>query len=146
MNHVFVWMIAAITIGLILAGPRRIPQAVWACGGAVMLIACRLISARGAWAAVGRGTDVYLFLTGMMVLAELARREGFFDWVAVAAVEMAKGSPGRLFAIVYAVGTVVTIFLSNDGGADARGAGGGKESARAAPSLSADMRLHCQCG
>ncbi len=33
--------------------------------------------------------DVYLFLTGMMMLAELARREGFFDWLAMIA-----GSPG----------------------------------------------------
>jgi arsenical pump membrane protein len=114
MNHVLVWAIAASTILLILGGPKRIPAAVWACGGALLVVLCRLISARDALAAVGRGTDVYLFLTGMMMLAELARREGFFDWVAVLAVETAKGSPKRLFAIVYAVGTVVTIFLSND--------------------------------
>lgn len=109
-----VWIIAGATILLMLAGPRRIPEAVWAGGGALLLVIFRLISPRDALAAVGRGTDVYLFLTGMMMLAELARREGFFDWVAVLAVEMAKGSPKRLFAIVYAVGTVVTIFLSND--------------------------------
>jgi len=114
MNHVLIWAIAGSTILLILAGPRRIPDAVWASAGAVLLVVCRLISARDALAAVGRGTDVYLFLTGMMVLAELARREGFFDWVAVVAIDLAKGSPKRLFAIVYAVGTVVTIFLSND--------------------------------
>lgn len=114
MSHLFVWVIAACTILLILAGPRRIPEAVWASTGAILLVVCRLISPRDALAAVGRGTDVYLFLTGMMVLAELARREGFFDWVAVVAVEKARGSPRRLFAIVYAVGTVVTIFLSND--------------------------------
>jgi arsenical pump membrane protein len=114
MEHALVWGIAAVTILLILAGPRRIPEAVWACGGALALLVCRLISPRDAWAAVGRGIDVYLFLTGMMVLAELARREGFFDWVAVKAVGWARGSPTRLFAIVYAVGTVVTIFLSND--------------------------------
>jgi arsenical pump membrane protein len=114
MNHILVWVIAASTVLLILAGPRRIPEAVWACLGAAILVACRFISPRDALAAVGRGTDVYLFLTGMMMLAELARREGFFDWVAVEAVELAKGSPTRLFAIVYAVGTVVTIFLSND--------------------------------
>ncbi|HTB12013.1 MAG TPA: arsenic transporter [Bryobacteraceae bacterium] len=114
MNHALVWGIAGCTILLILAGPRRIPEAVWACGGAGLLVLFKLISPRDALAAVRRGTDVYLFLTGMMVLAELARREGFFDWVAVHAVEWAKGSPKRLFAIVYAVGTVVTIFLSND--------------------------------
>jgi arsenical pump membrane protein len=109
-----IWMIAGAAILLILAGPRKIPEAVWACGGASLLVVLRLISPRDAMSAVGRGTDVYMFLTGMMMLAELARREGFFDWVAVLAVEMAKGSPTRLFAIVYAVGTVVTIFLSND--------------------------------
>jgi arsenical pump membrane protein len=114
MSHAVVWVIAASTILLILAGPKKVPEAVWAGAGALLLVALRLISPRDAWAAVGRGTDVYLFLTGMMVLAELARCEGFFDWVSAMAVDLAKGSPARLFAIVYAVGTVVTIFLSND--------------------------------
>jgi arsenical pump membrane protein len=112
--NIVTWVVAALTILLILAGPRRIPEAVWACSGAVVLVALRAISPRDALAAVGRGTDVYLFLTGMMMLAELARREGFFDWVAGHAVEMAKGSATRLFVLVYAVGTLVTVFLSND--------------------------------
>jgi arsenical pump membrane protein len=50
----------------------------------------------------------------MMLLAELARAEGLFDWLAALAVRQAKGSARRLFALVYAVGAVVTIFLSND--------------------------------
>ena len=50
----------------------------------------------------------------MMLLAELARREGLFDWLAVHAAEAAKGSPARLFSLVYIVGIVVTSFLSND--------------------------------
>ena len=29
-----------------------------------------------------KGTDVYLFLIGMMLLAEVARKEGLFDWLA----------------------------------------------------------------
>jgi arsenical pump membrane protein len=63
---------------------------------------------------VGKGTDVYLFLVGMMLLSEVARREGLFDWVATHAVNAARGSPMRLFAIVYGAGVVVTAFLSND--------------------------------
>ncbi|WP_244130237.1 MULTISPECIES: arsenic transporter [Burkholderia] len=55
-----------------------------------------------------------LFLTGMMLLSEVARREGLFDWVATHVVNLAQGSPRRLFALVYLVGTVTTIFLSND--------------------------------
>ena len=34
---------------------------------------------RLAGAAVARGADVYLFLAGMMLLSEMARREGLFD-------------------------------------------------------------------
>lgn len=66
MNHTMVWIVAGSAILLMLAGPRRIPEAVWACSGALLLVIFRLISPRDAGAAVGRGTDVYLFLTGMM--------------------------------------------------------------------------------
>ena len=50
----------------------------------------------------------------MMLLAEVARKEGLFDWLAAQAVQSAKGSAKRLFLIVYVVGTVVTVLLSND--------------------------------
>ncbi len=114
MTHIAVWIVAAVTVLLILIRPKHIPEAACAISGASILILLRLISPGDALAAAGRGIDVYLFLTGMMLLAELARREGFFDWVAVIALENARGSRKRLFAIVYAVGTAVTIFLSND--------------------------------
>ncbi len=61
-----------------------------------------------------RGTDVYLFLIGMMVLAEVARRGGLFDWVAERAIDLAGGSHARLFALVFAAGIVTTMLLSND--------------------------------
>jgi arsenical pump membrane protein len=50
----------------------------------------------------------------MMVLAEFARHEGLFDWLAACAVHRASGSATKLFALVYGVGTLVTVFLSND--------------------------------
>jgi arsenical pump membrane protein len=50
----------------------------------------------------------------MMILAELAREEGVFGWLADAAVQQARGSRGRLFVLVYLVGTIVTALLSND--------------------------------
>jgi arsenical pump membrane protein len=49
-----------------------------------------------------------------MLLSELAREHGVFDWVASVAVRGAKGSCSRLFVLVYGVGTLVTIFMSND--------------------------------
>ena len=73
-----------------------------------------LLPASEALAAVLSGTDVYLFLIGMMLLAELAREEGLFDWLAAYAVRHAGGSASRLFLLIYCVGALVTIFLSND--------------------------------
>src|ERR1700730_16670645 len=75
------WTIAASTVAAMFARPRRIPEAVWACLGASLLLALRLVSVTEALGAVTKGYDVYLFLTGMMILAELARREGVFDWL-----------------------------------------------------------------
>jgi len=53
---------------------------------------------------------VYLFLSGTMLLAELARKEGLFDFLAARAASLAGGSAMKLFALVYGVGTVVTVF------------------------------------
>jgi len=78
------------------------------------LLACSLISFPEAMRAIAKGSDVYLFLIGMMLLAELARHEGLFDWLAASAVQQSKGSPTRLFALIYLVGTFVTVILSND--------------------------------
>jgi arsenical pump membrane protein len=113
-SHALAWSVAASAILLILWRPRHIPEAVWACGGALLLTVAGAISWHGAAAAVLRGLDVYCFLTGMMLLAELARSEHFFDWIAARAVRAAGGSASRLFGLVYLTGTAVTICLSND--------------------------------
>jgi arsenical pump membrane protein len=113
-TNVLVWSIAAGTIAGVLFRPKDLPEAVWACLGALLLVVSGLLPLSQAGAAVGRGTDVYLFLTGMMLLSELARSEGVFDWLASHAVTAARGSRARLFGLVYLVGIVVTVFLSND--------------------------------
>jgi arsenical pump membrane protein len=82
--------------------------------GAALLVLFGLMPLPAALAAMAKGDDVYLFLIGMMLLSETARREGLFDWIAGHAVQAAAGSTPRLYALVFAVGTIVTIFLSND--------------------------------
>jgi arsenical pump membrane protein len=113
-STVLIWTISLASILCMLLRPRRIPEAYWACGGGTLLVLARLIPPPQAARAVYEGLDVYLFLTGMMILAELAREEKVFDWVADVAAQHAKNSPGRLFVLIYLVGTLVTAFLSND--------------------------------
>ncbi len=112
--HIVLPLIVAVSIALMLTRPRGIPEVWWISGGALLLIALRLVPLRLAGQAVAKGSDVYLFLIGMMLLSELAREQGVFDWVASVAVRGAKGSCSRLFLLVYGVGTLVTIFMSND--------------------------------
>jgi arsenical pump membrane protein len=106
--------ITGATIVGLLFRPMRLPEAASACLGALALILLHLISWDHTLLAVSRGIDVYLFLAGMMLLAELARWEGVFDWLAAWAVRAANKSASRLFLLIYCVGTIVTVLLSND--------------------------------
>ncbi len=76
------WGIAAVATAGVIARPWRLPEAVWAMAGAALLVLTGRLAAADAWRGVANGTDVYLFLLGMMLLAEVARREGLFDWLA----------------------------------------------------------------
>ena len=102
------------SIALVLIRPKGLPEAWWAAAGALTLVLVRLIPLHSAAHAVAKGLDVYCFLTGMMIMSALAKREGLFDWVATHAVRASRGSPSRLFILIYAAGILVTVFLSND--------------------------------
>jgi arsenical pump membrane protein len=109
-----IWGIAALATFGVIARPWNLPEFIWAVAGAVLLVLLNLLPWPDALAAAAKGIDVYFFLIGMMLLAEVARKEGLFDWLAAQAVRHSRGSAKRLFLIVYGVGTIVTVFLSND--------------------------------
>jgi len=112
--HILLPSVVAVSILMMLIRPRGIAEVYWISGGAVLLVALRLVSFDLAAKAIARGSDVYFFLIGMMLLSELAREHGVFDWLSSVAVRSARGSCSRLFALVYGAGTLVTIFMSND--------------------------------
>jgi arsenical pump membrane protein len=109
-----VWTIAAVSALAVITRPFKLPEAVWAVLGALALCGSGMLPWSDALHAIGKGTDVYLFLTGMMMASELARKEGLFAYLAALAAQRAAGSAKRLFFLMYCVGTVVTIFMSND--------------------------------
>jgi arsenical pump membrane protein len=112
--RVVTWIVAAIAVTGVIIRPFNIMEAIWPVGAVAVLLLFGLIKPDVALAGVAKGTDVYLFLTGMMLLAEVARKEGLFDWLAAFATTHAKGSPERLLLLTYIVGAAVTVFLSND--------------------------------
>jgi arsenical pump membrane protein len=108
------WTIVILATAGVIVRPFRLPEAIWAVAGAAALVVLGLLPWSDAVNGMRKGVDVYLFLIGMMLISELAQREGLFDFLAAYAVERAHGSPQRLFLLVYAVGILVTVFLSND--------------------------------
>ena len=113
-SHVLLPSIVAVSILLMLVRPLGIAEVYWISGGVLLLIALQLVSFNLAAKAIAKGSDVYFFLIGMMLLSELAREHGVFDWLSSLALRSARGSCKRLFVLVYGIGTVVTIFMSND--------------------------------
>ena len=112
--HPLIAIIVGISIVLMLIRPRNIPEVFWIGTGVFLLLILRLIPLQLAGRAVTKALDVCLFLIGMMLLSELARAHGVFDWLSSVALRSANGSCSRLFALVYAVGTIVTMLMSND--------------------------------
>ncbi|KQT86332.1 arsenic transporter [Aurantimonas sp. Leaf443] len=108
------WGVSFAAVAGVITRPFGWSEWVFAVAGVALLVGLGLIGTGDVLAGVAAGTDVYLFLAGMMMLAEVARREGLFDWLAARAARAAAGSAQRLFLLVYAVGTLVTVFLSND--------------------------------
>lgn len=114
MEHLLLPLIVAVSILLMLIRPRNIPEVYWIGGGCLLLLLLRLIPLPLAGQAVAEGSDVYLFLIGMMLLSELAREHGIFDWLSSLAIRTSNRSTVRLFTAIYGIGTVVTICMSND--------------------------------
>ena len=114
MAHTLLLCIVAVSILLMLVRPRGIAEVYWVGGGALALIAGRLIPISVAGRAIAKGTDVYLFLAGMMLLSEIARENGVFDCLSALAVTHARQSSLRLFLLLYIAGVCVTACMSND--------------------------------
>ena len=114
MQQAPIFIISAAAVAGVIIRPFKISEYVWIISGVFLLLLLRLINFTDVTTGVSKGFDVYLFLTGMMLLAETAREVKLFDWLAAHATNLAKGSASRLFLLIYLVGVLVTMFLSND--------------------------------
>lgn len=114
MNQIEIWIISLLSFVCAIVRPFKINEAFWALGGALLMLLLGLVSMQESLAAINKGVDVYLFLAGMMLLAETAREEKLFDWLASNATKFARGSSANLFILIYIVAIFITAFLSND--------------------------------
>ena len=89
----------------------RVDKTVLALLGGLAMVVFRVIDQEEAFAAID--FNVIFLLAGMMALAGILRRTGFFQWVAIRAVKVAGGDPFRLLAVLSVVTAVLSAFLDN---------------------------------
>lgn len=98
-----------ITYALIVA--ERIHRTISALLGGMAMILFGVVGQHQAMVAVD--WNVIFLLAGMMIIANVMRETGLFQWIAVQAVKLGKGVPIRIMVILVLVTAVSSAFLDN---------------------------------
>ncbi len=106
------WIAAAVFVGAyILIALERWDRTLVAVIAGLLVVMLGIIDQHAAFAAVDLG--VIFLLAGMMVIASILARTGFFDWLAIRSVILSGGRPIRLLLIMAVVTAVLSAFLDN---------------------------------
>ena len=107
-----VWLaggVFLITYALIVT--ERVDRTVSALLGGVAMILLGLLSQEQAFHAVD--WNVIFLLAGMMIIANIVRETGLFQWIAVKAVRLGRGNPFTILIILVLVTAVGSALLDN---------------------------------
>lgn len=102
------------TLVVIMFRPYGINEAAAAAGGALLMLLGSYIRPGEAVLVLGSEWNVFGFFLGLMAISALADRAGIFEMLAYQAGKWSGGRGLRLYLAVFAIGTLITIFLSND--------------------------------
>src|SRR5713226_1751633 len=107
-------LIAIVTLIGIMVRPFQWNEAMMAMAGAALLLLLGLIKPLDAINTLLSDWNVFIFFLGMMALSALADAAGLFDWLAAQAARLAGGSTRRLFLNTFLLGSLISLFFSND--------------------------------
>jgi arsenical pump membrane protein len=113
-NLTLALVVLAVTLASAIVRPRRLPEWLAAAVGSLLLLAVGAISAHAARSAVGDLGSTVGFLAALLVLSEGCRRQQVFETLGRYMGSAAEGRPQRLFALVFAASTAVTVILGLD--------------------------------
>ncbi len=94
-----------------LIATELVDKTVAALVGGTLVVILGVVSSEQAFEAVD--LNVIFLLAGMMILAGILRRTGFFQWLAIRSVKLARGEPFRLLLVLSAVCALLSAFLDN---------------------------------
>ena len=89
----------------------RIDKTIAALLGGTAVVVLGVIDQEEAFGAID--LNVIFLLAGMMVLAAILRRTGFFQWLAILSVKVAGGDPFRLLLVLSVVSAALSALLDN---------------------------------
>lgn len=95
----------------VLIATDRIDKTVAALLGGSLVVVLGIVGQEEAFAAID--LNVIFLLAGMMIMAGILRRTGFFQWVAIRSAKIAGGEPYRLLIVLSVVCAVLSAFLDN---------------------------------
>lgn len=113
-TSIYVGAVFVVTLLLIMLRPRGLPEYIAACGGALLMLIGGAVRLPDAFQVVRSEWNVFGFFLGLMTIAAVADRAGFFDAIAFGAARLSGGSALRLYLAVFAIGALITAILSND--------------------------------
>lgn len=106
------WVAAAVFVGVYaLIVIDRWDRTLIAIIGGLLAVLLGVLDQHQAFAAID--LNVIFLLVGMMVIASVLARTGFFDWLAIRSVVLSRGHPIRLLLILSLVTAVVSAFIDN---------------------------------
>lgn len=114
LRTVLITLIALLTLVGIMIRPFKLNEAMIALAGALLLLILGLVNPLDAAATLLKDWNTFFFFLGMMSLSALAEVAGLFDWLAVQAARLAGNSSRRLFFNTFLLGSIISMFLSND--------------------------------
>ena len=94
-----------------LIATERVDKTVAALLGGSLVVILGIVDQETAFHAID--LNVIFLLAGMMILAGILRRTGFFQWVAIRSVKVARGEPYRLLLVLSTVCALLSAFLDN---------------------------------
>ena len=106
------WIAAAVfVVAYVLIALERWDRTLIALIGGLLVVVLGIIDQHEAFAAID--LNVIFLLAGMMVIASILGRTGFFEWLAIRSVVLSRGHPIRLLLILATVTAVLSAFLDN---------------------------------
>ncbi|HET9853244.1 MAG TPA: ArsB/NhaD family transporter [Candidatus Limnocylindrales bacterium] len=107
-----VWIAAAaFVVAYALIALERVDRTLVALFAGLGMVALGVIDQHEAFEAID--LNVIFLLAGMMVIASILGKTGFFEWLAIRSVRLSRGEPLRLLLILAAVTAVLSAFLDN---------------------------------